>query len=85
PLPAWLEPIDQRHPNTVALVRGPLVLMAVKPEIDAPAPVLTRAALLSATRTGAMEWRAQAANGPIILVAFTELGDRPYATYFDLA
>ncbi|MEO6256992.1 MAG: beta-L-arabinofuranosidase domain-containing protein, partial [Sphingomicrobium sp.] len=42
PLPAWLEPIDQRHPNTVALVRGPLVLMAVKPEIDAPAPVLTR-------------------------------------------
>ncbi|MEA2981631.1 MAG: uncharacterized protein QOF09_3454, partial [Alphaproteobacteria bacterium] len=38
PLPMRLEPIDPRHPDVAALVRGPLVLMAVKPEIDAPVP-----------------------------------------------
>ena len=71
PLPMRLEPIDPRHPDTAALMRGPLALMAVKPDIDAPVPVLSRSALLSARRAGAMEWRADAAEGPITLTPFT--------------
>jgi DUF1680 family protein len=81
PTPMRLEPIDRHHPNTAALVRGPLVLMAVKPEMDAPVPVLTRSELLGAMQVGETEWRA----GPITLMPFTALGDRPYTTYLELA
>lgn len=84
PLPMRLEPIDPRHPDTVALVRGPLVLMAVKPDIDAAVPVLSRSELLNARRAGASEWRAGTAEGPIILAPFTSLGARPYTAYLHL-
>jgi len=79
-----LEPIDPRRPEVAALVRGPLVLMAVKPGIEAPVPAVSRAALLSAQRSGATEWRAAAAQGPIVLAPFTALGARPYTTYLEL-
>jgi DUF1680 family protein len=85
PLPMWLEPIDPRHPNIAALVRGPLVLMGVKPDLDAAVPVVSRSALLSARRSGATEWRADAASGPITLMPFTALGDRPYTAYLNIA
>ena len=84
PLPMRLEPIDPRHPDTTALLRGPLVLMAVKPDIDAPVPVLGRSALLNARRAGTAEWRTDAVGGPIILTPFTALGARPYTAYVDL-
>jgi hypothetical protein len=85
PLSMRLEAIDQRHPDTLALVRGPLVLMALKSEIDAPVPLVSRSALLGARRSGAREWRADAAKGPIILTPFTALGARPYTAYLDVA
>jgi len=84
PLPMRLEPIDPRHPQTAALVRGPLALMAVKREIGAPVPVLTRFALLGARRSGPTEWLADAAEGPVTLASFTTLGARPYTPYVDL-
>jgi uncharacterized protein len=84
PLPMRLEPIDPRHPNTAALVRGPLVLMAVKPDIDAPVPIVSRSAVLVARRAGDTEWRADSAEGPIVLTPFTALGTRPYTAYLDL-
>ena len=84
PLPMRLEPIDSGHPNTAALVRGPLVLMAVKPDINATVPFLSRSALLRARRSGAAEWRAEGLQGPITLAPFTALGDRPYTAYLNL-
>ena len=84
PLPMRIEAIDPRHPNTAALVRGPLVLMAVKPDMDAPVPHLSRSALLNAKRAGAAEWLADAPQGPIVLAPFTALGERPYTTYLNL-
>jgi DUF1680 family protein len=84
PQPMRLEPIDPRHPQTAALVRGPLVLMAVKPDIEAPAPTLDRAALLSAGRASGRAWRANASGGPVVLTPFTELGERPYTTYLNV-
>jgi DUF1680 family protein len=81
PQPMRLEPIDARHPRVAALVRGPQVLMAVKPQSGDPVPTLSRAALLAAARAGPREWRA----GGVTLAPFTELGDRPYTTYIDVA
>jgi hypothetical protein len=78
-----LEPIDLRHPGTVALLQGPLVLMAIKPDVEAPLPTVKRAALLAAERTSVTTWQAKTAEGPLVLAPFTELGERPYATYLD--
>jgi uncharacterized protein len=85
PLPMQIEPIDPRHPDTAALVRGPLALMAVKPDIDAPVPTLSRSALLSAERSSAVEWQAKAPEGPVVLAPFTALGARAYTPYVHLA
>ena len=84
PLPMRLEPIDEHHPNTAALVRGPLVLMAVKAEVDAPVPALRRSTLLNARRTAAAEWQVDSREGRTILAPFTALGARPYTAYLNL-
>ncbi len=81
PLRMRLEPIDDRHTDTVALLRGPLVLMAVKREHDEPQPRVTRELLLSARRMSERQWQFSAPGGGITLLPFTSVGDRPYTTY----
>jgi uncharacterized protein len=69
-LPLRLEAIDKNHPNTVALVRGPLVLFAVA---DQP-PALTKQQLLSAVQVPKQTtWR-----------PFSDIGDAQYSTYLNL-
>ncbi|HEY0795713.1 MAG TPA: beta-L-arabinofuranosidase domain-containing protein, partial [Acidisarcina sp.] len=78
PLPMRLEPVDAQHPDTVALVRGPLVLFA----IGEGTPNVTRAQLLAATRNSASrEFTAQSASGPLRLLPFTAIADEHYSTY----
>lgn len=81
PLKMRLEPIDAQHADTVALLRGPLVLMAVKEKEGAPLPKVTRARLLAATRVSERQWQVTTANGPVAMLPFTWLGTRPYTTY----
>jgi uncharacterized protein len=81
PLKMRLESIDPQQTGTVALLRGPLVLMAVKQQQEAPAPQLTRQQLLAATRVSERQWQANSAHGPITLLPFTSLGGLPYTTY----
>lgn len=72
-----LESVDPRHPQIVALVRGPLVLFAVS---DAQ-PVLTRADLLAANRVGERSWQVKTASASFKMLPFTEIGDEQYTTY----
>ncbi len=81
PLKTRLETIDDRHTDTVALLRGPLVLMAVKPQQDAPVPRLTRAQLLGAKRTSPSQWQVDSSQGIVAMQPFTALGELPYTTY----
>lgn len=81
PLRMRLEPIDARHPDTVALLRGPLVLMSVKEQLGGELPKLTRNQLLGTRRVSERAWQAESANGPVSLLPFTSLGSRPYSTY----
>jgi DUF1680 family protein len=81
PLKMRLESIDDRHTDTVALLRGPLVLMAVKPAHDAPVPQFARDQLLSAKRVSEREWQANWSGATAKLVPFTSLGELPYTTY----
>jgi DUF1680 family protein len=85
PLRMRLEAIDAQHTDTVALLRGPLVLMAVKTQQDGPLPKITREQLLAARRVSEREWEAQSAAGPVTLLPFTWIGDRPYTTYLQVA
>jgi uncharacterized protein len=84
PLRMRLEPIDARHTDTVALLRGPIVLMAVKEREDSPLPRITRPQLLSASRISERQWQAGSAGGPVRLVPFTSVGDQPYTTYLQV-
>jgi hypothetical protein len=81
PLRMRLEPIDERHADTVALLRGPLVLMAAKREQGDALPRVTREQLLSARRLSERQWQVDAGSGPVTLRPFTSLGDQPYTTY----
>jgi uncharacterized protein len=82
-LPLWmrLEAVDSQHTDTVALLRGPLVLMAVKREQGTSVPRLTRQQLLTAQRVSERQWQVGSADGPVKLLPFTSLGDLPYTTY----
>ncbi len=72
-----VEALDPRHAETIALVRGPLVLFAATED----APAVTQQQLLQAKQTGPQAWQIETANGIVPMLPFTELGDRPYTTY----
>jgi hypothetical protein len=82
PMAMRLEPIEVSHPETVALVRGPLVLFALT-END---PTVTREQLLGAQRMkGQALWMAQSGNGPLLLTPFTEIHEERYRTYMRMS
>ncbi len=65
------------HPDTVALLWGPLVLFPLREVSDGGPLNFKRDELLRAERTGPSEWRV----GPRRFVPFVEIGDREYSTY----
>jgi DUF1680 family protein len=77
PMRLRLEPVDPRHPQTVALVFGPLVLFA----ITDTQPSLTRSDLLAAKRMDRRSWQVGTADTPLKLVPFTDIGEEQYSTY----
>ena len=81
PLVARLEPIDSQHPNTVAVMRGPLVLFPVKPLQTSAMPSFGRNTLLNLQRISQREWQVRGANSTYRLVPFTDVGSQPYTTY----
>jgi hypothetical protein len=84
PLKMRLENIDAQHASTVALVRGPLVLMAVKQQQDGPVPKIPRDQLLAAKRIGERQWQAASTGAPVTMLPFTALGSLPYTTYVNV-
>lgn len=81
--PLRLEAVDAQHPNTVALLCGPLALFA----INAPQSRFTRAQLLAARQVGSVspQWRAQSAVAPVSFLPFAEIEDQDYRLYHDLS
>lgn len=77
PLTMRLEAIDPQHPQTVALLAGPLVLFAIT---DAEPPV-TRAQLLAAKKSGPQTWEVATRNGPLKMLPFTAIKEEQYSTY----
>jgi hypothetical protein len=73
PMPIRLQAIDARHPDTVALMRGPLVLFALSQN-----PRLARQQVLAAQREKDGSWRV----GEVRFLPFISLEDQTYSTYF---
>jgi len=81
PLAKRLESIDTEHPNSVALISGPLVLMRI--DSDSSDPVISREALLGAQRAshGAHEWQVSTPAGAMTLKPFLDIEAESYSTY----
>lgn len=77
PLRLRLEAIDSQHPQTVALLCGPLVLFA----ITESRPVVSTRQLLAATKFGPQSWQVETAGGPMRMRPFTAIEDEQYSTY----
>jgi uncharacterized protein len=84
PMPLRLEPIDPEHPDTAALMRGPLVLFAITEQ----APKVTRQQLLAASLVSGSNqpaWQVQSASGAMRLLPFTAITDERYTTYLTVS
>ena len=77
PLTQRLQAIDSRHPKTVALLSGPLVLFPITDK----APAVTGPQLLAAKTVGNLGWRVQTDGGMMKLLPFTAIRDEAYTTY----
>lgn len=76
-----LEALDPANPNTVALLRGPLVLFA----ITKSPPNVTRQQLLNAKSVAVNKWQVCAADGRVTMLPFTAIDDEQYSTYLKVA
>jgi DUF1680 family protein len=80
PMPLHLEPVDANHPNMVALLQGPLVLMAIaesQPSFDAQS-------LLRAKPVGnaSGDWTAASkSGGQVTMRPFMSIDKESYSTY----
>jgi DUF1680 family protein len=81
-LPMRLESIDPQHPDTVALVRGPLVLFAL---VENP-PQVSRSQMLASVRVpGQSAWKAETTSGPLRLMPFSAIDEQSYTTYMNVS
>lgn len=79
-MPYGVESIDPQHPNTVALLRGPLTLFA----IDSPDGKLTRSQLLGAEQHG-RGYTVRHEQHPVVFRPYADIHDEKYRLYHELA
>jgi uncharacterized protein len=77
-----LESVDAQHPDTVALLAGPLLLMRTAPADAAVAPI-RRDSLLRAQRdrNGLHEWQVTTDAGAVRLKPFLDIDGERYSAY----
>jgi len=86
PIRLRVQSVDAAHPDTVALLAGPLVLMRLIDQPVARAEAVTRAALLAARRPtqAAREWNVGEGDTAMRLRPFTDIGGERYRVYQDV-
>ena len=83
PMPLRIEPVDANHPSLVALLKGPVVLMAVADS----QPAFEERSLLQAkpAKNAAGDWVANAADGSqVTMRPFMKIDKESYSTYVRL-
>ncbi len=86
PLPLRLQSVDSVHPDTVALLAGPLVLMRVLDEDWTNDTTLTRATLGSAQRftSDAHDWQVKLVDKALKWRPFADINEESYSVYQDV-
>jgi uncharacterized protein len=86
PLPLRLQAVDAEHPDTVALLAGPLVLMRILDDGRASAAAVSRTALLSAERVhdDKRQWTVNHDSRKLELRAFADIDAQRYSAYQDV-
>ncbi len=74
-------PVDERHPDTVAVMRGPVMLVAVDPpeKAEASAAALAR---MDAVPGKPLEFDCRSSSGAVRMRPFYQVQREPYTTYF---
>jgi uncharacterized protein len=80
PMTTRLQAIDRKHPQTVALLFGPLVLFA----LTEASPTLRGSDLLAAKRADLSSWEVRTSDSPLKLVPFAAIREEQYATYLNV-
>jgi DUF1680 family protein len=83
PRPLRLDPIDERHPTTVALACGPLTLFALTAGSAVPRP--QRAELLAARQVTPRRWEARVASTAVSFLPYMAIEEQEYTTFLTLA
>jgi hypothetical protein len=77
-MPLRLEPIDDHHKQTVALLYGPVALFA----IDPAASTITSKQLLAAQRIGnSSTWQVSTGTGKVRMLSYPDIKDETYRLY----
>lgn len=77
-MPLRLAPIDERHPQIVALLHGPVALFAIEPAAE----TITQKQLLAAQRIGSSsDWQVATSSGNVRMVPFPEIRNETYRLY----
>ncbi|HLJ39327.1 MAG TPA: beta-L-arabinofuranosidase domain-containing protein [Steroidobacteraceae bacterium] len=77
-----LEPLLERHPEKIALLCGPLVLLPVRADGEPPRP--RRTELLAARQVALRRWEATVASSPLTLLPFVAIDREKYATVMNV-
>ncbi|HEY8998353.1 MAG TPA: beta-L-arabinofuranosidase domain-containing protein [Edaphobacter sp.] len=78
-MPLRLAPLDEQHPNLVALMYGPTALFAIHPISG----TMSRSSLLAARRasSSSVDWQVATDSGPIIMRPFSAITTERYRLY----
>ncbi len=77
-MPLRLVPIDDHHPNIVALLSGPVALFAIEPV----SPAISQKELLAAQRIGSSSaWEVATSAGKVRMLPYPAIKDESYRLY----
>jgi len=79
------EPIDGHRPNTVALLRGPVMLVALDPQLKIDANQLNTLGGSSVDSPTGQAFDLKAVHTDVQFVPFYTVGEQSYTTYLELA
>ena len=80
-----VEAIDDQHPNTVALMRGPLMLVALDPQLTLTPNANEPAPAFKPVPSAAQNFDMVGSSATIRFAPFYTVGDRSYTTYLEKA
>jgi DUF1680 family protein len=82
PFSFWLQPIDEQHPNTVAVMWGLLMLVALDPPLElSRKSITTSPEALKATAYSPLTFEVSRAPEKLLFMPFYRVRDEVYTTY----